>query len=352
MNDTEESFLGTGEGARCYTKDLLQFRRPADVACRQVVGPGSDILGIAIILTCVAEFSLRALYGFGNPPLIMRGPACGYRFRPDQHLRRFGRRIDYNSEGLRSEPLRPAAAGSPRILCLGDSVINGGAITEQSSTFPYQLEAELVRFGLRVQVLNASAGGWAPSHEAGFIREHGLFAASQVIWELGTHDLFGGYTVPPPSDPNFPQRAPLLATGELLTRYLWPRIVGGLKDDSPLPAPVNSETERLACLRLLASTTTFIQSQGTEPVFLLMPEAREFHEPGYAAVAKRDFLDEASRLNIPVINPYPDLLSSYERGQNPFRDSVHPNLLGNRIMANSVATYVRHSKLATRLHHN
>lgn len=301
------------------------------------------MLGSFVALMCVAEFSLRAVYGLGSPPLIQRETASGYEFRPNQHLHRFGKRIEYNSEGLRSEPLRTLTADSIRILCLGDSVTNGGALTDQSATFPYQLEAELVRSGLNVQALNASAGGWAPANEAGFVRDHGLFGSKEVVWELGTHDLFGGRALPAPSDPNFREHAPFSATSELLTRYLWPRLVGGLMGDSLLPVPSNDEGERLACLRLLGSTAALIKSRGAVLVFLLMPEAREFQEPDFAAVAKREFLQEATRLTIPVINPYPDLLSSKKLGQNPFRDSIHPNPLGNRIMAKAVAGYLQHT---------
>jgi GDSL-like Lipase/Acylhydrolase family len=303
-------------------------------------------LGLSVALMCAAEFSLRAVYGLGSPPLIQREPASGYEFRPNQHLHRFGNRIEYNSEGLRSEPLRPLANDSDRILCLGDSVINGGAQTDQSATFPYQLEAELAKSGLNVQTLNASAGGWAPSNEAGFFREHGLFGSKQVVWELGTHDLYGGHALVGPSDPGFPDHVPFSAIGELLSRYLWPRLVGSLKDDSPLPDPAGSDAERLACLRLLGSTAALMQSGGAKVVFLLMPEAREFQDATYAAVARRDFLEEAKRLTIPVINPYADLQSSRQHGQNPFRDAVHPNPLGNRIVAKLVAAYLQHVLVA------
>lgn len=307
------------------------------------------ILGVSLTLICAAEFSLRAVYGLGTPALIRADRASGYEFLPNQHLRRFGNRIEYNAEGLRSQPLRKLTTDSVRILCLGDSVTNGGALTDQSATFPYQLEADLANSGLNVQALNASAGGWAPSNEAGFIREHGLFGAKQVVWELGTHDLFGGHALLGPSDPNFPEHVPFSAIGELFSRYAWPRLVGSLKDDSPLPAPANSEAERLACLRLLGSTAALIQSRGAKLVFLLMPETREFQEPDFAAVAKREFLQEAGRLTIPVVNPYPDLLSSRQGGQNPFRDAIHPNPLGNRIMARVVAAYLQHSDLNPRL---
>ena len=170
------------------------------------------LLASSLVLICATEFSLRTVCGLGSPPLILREAASGYEFRPNQHLHRFGKRIEYNSEGLRSEPLRTLTADSIRVLCLGDSVTNGGALTDQSATFPYQLEAELARSGLNVQALNASAGGWDPANEAGFVRDHGLFGSKEVVWELGTHDLFGGRALPAPSDPNFPEHAPFSAT--------------------------------------------------------------------------------------------------------------------------------------------
>ena len=222
---------------------------------------------------------------------------------------------------------------------------NGGALTDQSATFPYQLEAELVRSGLNIQVLNASAGGWAPSNEAGFIREHGIFGAREVVWELGTHDLFGGFAVLASADPNFPESKPLSAIGELFRRYAWPRLIGSFKGDPPLPPPQGQEAERIACLRLLGSTAAFIRARGAKLVFLVMPQPREFQDPDFAAVAKRDFLEEARRLTVPVINPYPDLLSSHKVGQEPFRDGIHPNSVGNRIMAKVVGAYLLHSDL-------
>jgi hypothetical protein len=68
------------------------------------------IVGISLALISVAEFSLRAVWGLGSPALVVRETACGYRFRPDQHLRRFGRHIDYNSGAYALNPsgdLRP-----------------------------------------------------------------------------------------------------------------------------------------------------------------------------------------------------------------------------------------------------
>lgn len=291
-------------------------------------------------VVCGTEFWLGTIYGLGAPPLVTHQTAAGYRFLPDQHLRRFGKRIDYNSAGLRSEALRGPATEWIRILCLGDSVTNGGATTDQADTYPYQLERELAHSGLKVQTLNASAGGWAPANEAEFLREQGLFGSTLVVWELGTHDLYGGFSNPDTDDPNFPERPPFSATTELFSRYLLPRLVGTFRDDSPLPGPAYDEVERANCLMLLNSTAGMIRSRGAKLVFLLIPESREFDEPNYAAVAKREFLLETRRMKVPVISPYEELLASRKVGRNPFRDAIHPNTLGNEIMAKAVAKYL------------
>ena len=109
-------------------------------------------------LLVVAEIACRA-YGLHTPVLYEATP-YGYRVRPNQDLRRFGNRVFYNAQGLRSEPAEPMpSAGVERVLCIGDSVTFGGTQTDQQDTYPYQLQGALRRRGLSAEVLNASAGG-------------------------------------------------------------------------------------------------------------------------------------------------------------------------------------------------
>src|SRR5262249_51386387 len=92
--------------------------------------------------------------------------------------------------------------------------------------YPYLLQGMLAARGRKTEVLNASAGGWSLANEAGWLKANGLHGARIVVLEVATHDLF------PPffagdivrRDPNFPGRRPDWALGEILQRYLLPRL--------------------------------------------------------------------------------------------------------------------------------
>src|ERR1700686_5242687 len=80
------------------------------------------LLCAAILLVCV-EAGLRWRFGLGRPLLIYLDDSYGYAYRPAQDLKRFGNRVYYNHEGLRSEELQSIPEEvRERILCVGDSV--------------------------------------------------------------------------------------------------------------------------------------------------------------------------------------------------------------------------------------
>jgi hypothetical protein len=154
-----------------------------------------------------------------------------------QQLQRFGNRISYNSFGLRSEPVSPLPApGVLRVLCIGDSITYGGALTDQLQTYPYLLQRVLRgRVGDTVEVLNASAAGWALENEEGWLRENGMFGSRVVVLEVGTHDLFQPMASRSVVDGqlSFPSHAPYLALQQVLARYLAPRISPGIAVKDP-----------------------------------------------------------------------------------------------------------------------
>ncbi|NJO21315.1 MAG: SGNH/GDSL hydrolase family protein, partial [Spirulinaceae cyanobacterium RM2_2_10] len=180
------------------------------------------LLAIAI----ASEFALRWGFGLGNPVLLQADPALGYRFQPDQDLRRFGNRIRYNQYSQRSEPpLEPRSPDQARILLTGDSVLNGGTLADQSETIPAYMAAIWTAQGQSVELLNASAGSWGLGNQLAYLQTFGFFDSDLLIIFVGTHDL-----VQPTSTsavvgnhPDFPSRRPLLAWQELWTRYLWRR---------------------------------------------------------------------------------------------------------------------------------
>lgn len=195
---------------------------------------GSKWIGILIALLLAAEIALRVVLGLGHPLLIEPNPAYGYMPAPSQDLHRFFSHIHINAYGMRSGDITQAKpANTKRVLFLGDSVTFGTTYVDQDKIFTSLIQGELQKHPADpVQILNASAGGWAPANELGFLQAKGTFGAGLIVFVLNTKDLaqpFAGF------DENAlnPTRNPPTAISELLSRYVAPRIFKGLAVRDP-----------------------------------------------------------------------------------------------------------------------
>jgi hypothetical protein len=117
---------------------------------------------------------------------------------------------------MRSDEI--SATKSPwhmRVLFIGDSVTYGTTYIDQSRIFTSLVARKLPkRVGLPVDVVNASAGDWAP---ASFLQSKGTFDANLILIVLNTSGLRQPFANLP-QDPGFPTKAPLTAIGETWTR--------------------------------------------------------------------------------------------------------------------------------------
>ncbi len=289
-----------------------------------------------------AELVLRVGWGFGDPPLVQVDPDVGYLFKANQNLRRFGNRVIYNQYGLRSAPIQEwPAPGRSRILCLGNSVTNGGTLTDQSLTYPYRLEAQLSARGVRAETLNASAGGWAPANELAFLRTRGTFHAQIAVLEIGTNDLCQKKAGPEVvGSEDLPSQAPGSAIGELLTRYLWPRLTAAVRPAQP-QQPIDCSSEmRTQVLRTIGDMIEESRRRGASPVILLMPDRAEV-ENREDASSQRDGLFKLAQLeHVQLTDMLPRFRAFAAHGELDFRDGVHPNPAGDQRMAEAVADMV------------
>lgn len=293
------------------------------------------ILAGAVLVA--AELGLRAL-GL-HTPVLFEATAYGYRPLPDQDVRRLGNRIAYNRHGLRSasvDALRQP--GVVRVLCLGDSVTNGASHSDQAETYPAQLEALLRARGVRAEVLNASAPGWATANELGWLRDNGVLAATHLVLTLSTHDLF---QPPAPSSvvgrhPGFPAQRPVLALQELVTRYILPKLdaAAGAADPGVGIFEPSAEAARANLDNVLAIARLAQAAGAHMAVILLDQDATEESEP-LTGAAKRALADALDALGVGLIALRP-ALERHGRAAL-FRDDVHPNALGNRVIAEAVA---------------
>jgi lysophospholipase L1-like esterase len=297
--------------------------------------PRATVAGTALALAA-AELALRAL-GLHTPVLYEPTP-YGYRARPDQELKRFGNRIAYNQFGMRSAAVAPQPSpGTLRVLCVGDSVTNGGALIDQEDTWPRQLERRLGPPSAAVEVLNASAPGWATANERRWLDANGSFGAALVVLAIGTHDLFqppaGSDLVD--SHPSFPSRAPLLATQEALRHYILPWLGFGAAQD---PGTWGVEPEAAAAVASIANVLGMAErARRDRAVFMVLyfDEEGPLAASAAAAQARRQLVAALGRASIPMI----DLRGAVERlGRDAlYRDEVHPTAAGNRAIAATLA---------------
>lgn len=303
------------------------------------VGPLRWGLRLAIILAglvAVGELIARVFLGLGDPPLSIADPNIEYLFKPSMDYRRFGNRVAYNAYSMRSDNFSPSKStrSELRVLVMGDSVVNGGSLTDQS-----QLGSELLKAKLSDQldrpivVGNISAGSWGPANLLAYARRFGWFEADIVAIVLSSHD----YADEPTYDPvvgrsvNFPNQRPLLAIQEWFTRYL-PRYFPWRHRKaakSPDPEPPSAQTIN-ATAAALGDLIRSAQASGAHVVIAQHLETSEIQgvpDPGHAAIGRI-----ARQMGVTVVQLGPAMAKSMDRGKNPYKDKIHPNAQGQKVI--------------------
>lgn len=188
------------------------------LAWRPILSTCVAAVGTTLLL---AELVARYGLGLGDPPLYLADPFTEYRLKPNQHLRRFGHRIDVNANGMRSSPLAASLPpGGRRLLVFGDSVVWGGAVLDQG-----QIATERLKRSGIAEVGNVAASSWGPGNWLGWARRYGFFQATDVVLVISSHDAYDNPGPKPfRGDANHPLQAPRFALEEGAQRYLLPRL--------------------------------------------------------------------------------------------------------------------------------
>ena len=77
------------------------------------------------------------------------------------------------------------------ILVAGDSVINGGSLTDQNSLATSLLQSHLKLKSNKKNIFvgNISAGSWGPKNILEYFKKFGFFNAKNLIYVISSHDL-------------------------------------------------------------------------------------------------------------------------------------------------------------------
>ncbi len=313
---------------------------------------------ITLVLLVVAglvggELFARFYLGLGDPPLSMGDATVEYLNKPGEY-RRFGNQIYVNRYSMRSPEIdkKKADPRQLRVLVLGDSVVNGGALSDQSelatTLLVPRLEAALKR---PVWVGNVSAGSWGPPNLLAYVEKFGWFQADVAVIVISSHDAAD---VPEPSSgtTDWVQTSPLCGLHELLGRWL-PALIGSQDAVAPglsiasIPAQLKPDDPDVQTG--LTALRKLIEHGREHDVRILLAQHWEAQELATGPTSGHHLIaGVAKSLNVPIIDVGPAFRAAAKPDAPPYRDNIHPNALGQQVLADALMPPIQ-STLETRL---
>lgn len=294
---------------------------------------------IGIVAVIGVEIALRRIWGLGDMSVLYQeDSAFEYIAQPMQDKVRFGNRIVYNEYSMRSQPLDET--DDCVVLGFGDSVINGGTLTDQDSLATTIVEKELAQeIGSGFRFLNISAGSWGPDNCAAYLDKFGSFGAKMIILFVSSHDAHDHMTFEKivGVHQSYPDRVYPLALLELWDRYLMPRISNLVNND-------NTQADGLVINKHgegfnpgFDSFRDYARQNNIPLVVCLHAETTEIENGSFNEQGK-EILSYCTTNNIKVI-------TGLEIGEKvtDFRDNIHINETGQKRWA----TFLRSEILQT-----
>lgn len=274
-----------------------------------------------------AEVTLRSMVGLGDPPLYLTDPEIEYMLVPGDYTR-FGNRIHINSMHMRSSEAvtSPPLPGERRVLILGDSVVYGGSLTDQSAlaTEMIPLLARNAGFCTNMTVCNVSAKSWGPGNLLAYVRRFGLFGCKDAVIVLNSADAFDVPTFQE-LGPEQPTSRPRFALTDLALNY-------GVRLFSTNSPGIEGRHESSATD--FKQLLDFLIQNGVHCSVMLHLSRQELLDglpcnveqlETVAAIHQVTWCSTASRF-----------LECLDDEINPYRDHIHPNEAGQMALARAI----------------
>jgi len=277
----------------------------------------AGLIGLAI-----CEITARSL-GVVDFPLYDADSTVGYIPKANQNgsFRNTNNWI-FNEYHMGSRPFAPSAKTD--VLLVGDSIVLGGNPLKQNERLGPQLE-NISDFA----VWPISAGSWALRNELAYLRKNAalITQVDSIVFVLNTGDLDKASAWK--CELTHPRENPAVATWYLFKKYIF-----SFRECDAEVAP------ELAVKNgdLLAELKEFLKSAGSKTHFVIYPDIAEFADNRLwkeKSAPLRDFLRSAG------IETLTDVTEDKNWSLTMYRDGIHPNVAGNKELAEVIKTVVQ-----------
>jgi hypothetical protein len=279
------------------------------------------------LLMVGAEVTLRYVVGLGDPPLYLTDTEIEYMLVPGTY-HRFGNTIHVNSVHMRSSEAvsSPPLPGERRVLILGDSVVNGGSLTDQSAlaTEVIPLLARNAGLCTNMTVCNVSAGSWGPGNLLAYVRRFGLFGCKDAVIVLNSADAFDVPTFQE-LGPEHPTTRPRFALMDLTLNY------GVRLFSTNSPGVVRPQESSATDFTQLLD---FLIQNGVHCSVMLHLTRQELLDRLPCNVEQLETVAEIH--HVPWCSTASRFLECFDDEINPYRDHIHPNEAGQLALAQAI----------------
>lgn len=274
--------------------------------------------GIFLLALIGLEIVLR-LIGFGEVPRYETSKIYEYQVKPNQEVHRFGNEFTTNAYGMRSPQIKK---NFTHILKFGDSVLNGGAGTDQSELASSLLQEALSKKYDSLQVLNISAGSWGPDNAFLWMKTHGDFNAKIIVLLFSSHDWSDHMTFRNvvSNTPFYPAHNPKIAIFDALS-WVYSRYFGKVEwDELPILPSVDPNL-----FDYKSGWVDFITYADSANIALLV-----YHHANKAEFSNGEWNEKGKELEAFLNQRNVLTISGLNSGfvAADYRDEIHPNAEG------------------------
>lgn len=235
-----------------------------------------------------------------------------------------------------------------RIMVFGDSVVNGGNLTNQNDLATEIIKRKINQQGKykKVTVGNISAGSWGPGNWLAYAKKYGFFNADFLVLVTNSDDYIDNPTFAPLNKNTHPTSQPISALAEGIERYL-PRYLPNFEGEKSLSKnPENNlqltsvASREAQAKKGIHDLTNFLElaKKQRKPIIVVQHlkstevNSNKF-EAGYYQIKKN-----CTNLKIKCISLKPYFIKAIHNQLNPYRsnDEIHINAIGQRMLAEAI----------------